>query len=60
MGSSVKGFWDENQEVLRALMSKVMHSAPSSCFTRLMSKELKTASAQQLIDSFKQLYDCRC
>ena len=59
-GPSEKSFWDDNQEVFAALASKVMRGQRSSYLTRLTSKELKKVKAEQLIDSFKQLYDCRC
>ncbi len=59
-GPSEKSFWDDNQEVFAAVASKVMRGQRSSYLTRLTSKELKKVKAEQLIDSFKQLYDCRC
>ncbi len=59
-GPSEKSFWDDSQEVFAALASKVMRGQRSSYLIRLTSKELKKVKAEQLIDSFKQLYDCRC
>ena len=59
-GPNEKSFWDENQEVFAALASKVMRGSRSSYLTRLTSKEFKKVSADELIASFKQLYDCRC
>ena len=59
-GPSEKSFWDESEEVFAALASKVMHGERSSYLTRLTAKEIKKARPEQLIASFKQLYDCRC
>ena len=59
-GPSEKSFWDESQEVFGALAFKVMRGDNSSYLTRLTSKELKKTNPEQLIASFKQLYDCRC
>ena len=59
-GPSEKSFWDESEEVFAALASKVMHGDRSSYLTRLTAKEIKKTCPEQLIASFKQLYDCRC
>ena len=59
-GPNEKSFWDESDEVFAALASKVLKGDRSPYLTRLTSKELKRVSAEQLIASFKQLYDCRC
>lgn len=59
-GPSEKSFWDESEEVFAALASKVMHGDRSSYLTRLTAKEIKKTRPEQLIASFKQLYDCRC
>ena len=59
-GPNEKSFWDDNQEVFAALAFKVARGARSSYLTRLTSKELKRVKAEELIASFKQLYDCRC
>ena len=59
-GPSEKSFWDENDQVFMALASKVLRGNRSSYLTRLTSKELKKVKAEELIASFKQLYDCRC
>ena len=59
-GPSEKSFWDDNQEVFGALASRVIRGERSPLITRLTSKELKKVTPQQLIESFKQLYDCRC
>lgn len=58
-GPSEKSFWDDNTEVFMALMSKVMRGQQSPNLTRLTAKALKKVSAEDLISSFKQLYDCR-
>ena len=59
-GPTEKSFWDENTDVFGALMSKVMRGQQSSYLTRLTAKALKKVSAESLVSSFKQLYDCRC
>ena len=59
-GPSEKSFWDDNTEVFAALASKVMKGERSSYLTRLTAKELKKVRPEQLVASFKQLYDCRC
>ena len=59
-GPDEKSFWDDSQEVFAALAFKVARGARSSYLTRLTSKELKRVNAEELIASFKQLYDCRC
>ena len=60
-GPNEKSFWDENTDVFRALMTKVIRGDKQSEFlNRLTSKELKKVKAADLIASFKQLYDCRC
>lgn len=59
-GPSEKSFWDESEEVFAALASKVMHGDRSSYLTRLTAKEIKKIRPEQLIASFKQLYDSRC
>ena len=59
-GPSEKSFWDESREVFTALASKVMRGNRSDYLTRMTSKELKKVKDEQLIDSFKQLYACRC
>lgn len=59
-GPSEKSFWDENTDVFSALISRVIHGQRSSYLTRLTSKALKKHSAEDLINSFKRLYDCRC
>ena len=59
-GPTEKSFWDENTDVFGALMSKVMRGQESSYLTRLTAKALKKVSAESLVSSFKQLYDCRC
>ncbi len=59
-GPTEKSFWDENSDVFAAMMSKVLRGSRSSYLTRLTSKELKKIKAEDLIASFKQLYNCRC
>lgn len=59
-GPSEKAFWQENSDVFMALMSKVMLGQQSSFLTRLTAKALKKVSADDLVTSFKRLYDCRC
>ena len=59
-GPSEKSFWEDNTEVFRALAYKVIRGENSSYLTRLTSKELKKVKAANLIDSFRQLYRCRC
>lgn len=59
-GPSEKAFWQENTDVFMALMSKVMLGQQSPFLTRLTAKALKKVSAEDLVSSFKQLYDCRC
>ena len=59
-GPSEKSFWDENDQVFMALANKVLRGNRSSFLTRLTSKELKKVKAEDLIASFKRLYDCRC
>ncbi len=59
-GPSEKSFWDDNDQVFAALATRVMHGSRSSFLTRLTSKEFKKAKAEELIASFKQLYQCRC
>ena len=59
-GPGEKSFWDENDQVFMALASKVLRGNRSSYLTRLTSKELTKVKAEELIASFKQLYDCRC
>lgn len=59
-GPAEKSFWDENDQVFAALASKVLRGNRSPYITRLTSKELKKVKDEQLIASFKQLYDCRC
>ena len=59
-GPEEKSFWEENTEVFAALTTKVLKGDRSPYLTRLTSKELKKVKAANLIDSFKQLYDCRC
>ena len=58
-GPAEKSFWDESDQVFAALVSKVMHGDRSSFLTRLTAKEMKKTRPEQLIASFKQLYDCR-
>ena len=58
-GPSEKSFWDDNTEVFAALAYKVMKGSRSSYLTRLTAKELKKVKADQLISSFKGVYDCR-
>ena len=59
-GPSEKSFWDESDQVFMALASKVFKGSRSPYLTRLTSKEFKKVKAEELIASFKQLYDCRC
>ena len=58
-GPAEKSFWDESDQVFAALVSKVMHGDRSSFLTRLTAKEMKKTRPEQLIASFKQLFDCR-
>ena len=58
-GPAEKSFWDESDQVFAALVSKVMHGDRSSFLTRLTAKEMKKTRPEQLIASFKQLYDSR-
>lgn len=58
-GPAEKSFWDDSDQVFAALVSKVMHGDRSSFLTRLTAKEMKKTRPEQLIASFKQLYDCR-
>lgn len=58
-GPAEKSFWDENTDVFMALISKVLQGQRSSYLTRMTSKALKKCKAEDLINSFKQLYDCR-
>ena len=57
-GPAEKYFWDDNQEVFGALASKVLRGQQSSFLNRLTGKELKKVKVEQLIASFKQLFDC--
>jgi predicted Zn-dependent peptidase len=59
-GPSEKSFWQENTDVFMALMSKVMRGQQSPYLKRLTAKAIKKVSANDLVSSFKQLYDCRC
>ena len=59
-GPSEKSFWQENTDVFMALMSKVMRGHQSPYLKRLTAKAIKKVSANDLVSSFKQLYDCRC
>ena len=59
-GPEEKSFWEENIDVFTALAGKVVKGTRSPYLTRLTSKELKKVKAAAIIDSFKQLYDCRC
>ena len=59
-GPEEKSFWEENTDVFAALASKVVKGARSPYLTRLTSKELKKVKGTALVDSFKQLYNCRC
>lgn len=55
-----KSFWEDNTQVFAALMMKVARGERSEYLKRLTSRELKKIKAIDLINSFKQLYDCRC
>ncbi len=59
-GPEEKSFWEENTNVFVALAAKVMKGARSPYLNRLTTKELKKVKPATLIDSFKQLYACRC
>ena len=59
-GPAEKSFWDENTDVFRALMTMVARGEKSEYLTRLTAKALKKVKADDLINSFKRLYDCRC
>ena len=60
VGPSEKSFWNENSDVFMALMSKVMRGQQSSYLKRLTAKAIKKVSADDLVSSFKQLYNCHC
>ena len=59
-GPEEKSFWQENIQVFSALAASVMKGSYSPYLNRLTTKELKKVRAANLIDSFKQLYSCRC
>lgn len=59
-GPDEKSFWEENDQVFAALMTKVIKGDRSPYLTRLTSKEFKKVKPEELIASFKQLYDCQC
>ena len=53
-------FWDDNNEVFAALLSKVAYGQQSKYLNRLTSKALGKVKPEELIDAFKRVYDCRC
>lgn len=58
-GIDEKAFWEDNTEVFSALALKVAKGARSNYLTRLTSKEFKKVKSDELIASFKRLYDCQ-
>ncbi|MBQ9555824.1 MAG: insulinase family protein [Muribaculaceae bacterium] len=59
VGLEEKSFMEDNTEVFGALALKVARGEQSDYLTRLTSKELKKFKPEDLINSFKQLYDYR-
>ena len=59
-GPEEKSFWEENTSVFAALASMVAKGDYSSYLTRLTAKDLKKVKADDILASFRQLFDCRC
>ena len=59
-GPDEKSFWEDNTQVFAALAYMVVKGGQSPFLTRLTSRELKKVKSDQLISSFKQLFDCQC
>lgn len=58
--SSEKGFAEDNQSVLVALLRKVMYGNNSPFLTRMTYKEVKKLSGEEMLQSFKDVEGSAC
>ncbi len=58
--SEEKSLTEENSDVFRALLYKVMSGSESSNLHRMTYKEVKKLNGQELIDAFKSVFGSTC